>query len=380
IAAALTQIATDRAALDDARPGLEAEVVAARAALSRAETALAVLTPPDGDWQLLTLDLVAEDAGRVAVALDLPTPNAGWSVAYDVRLDEATDAITLDRLVTLSQQSGLAWTNAALRLSTARPDGQIAATPVGPTIPRIRDARPVLRSAEADVSLAPMVMAEAAPAFGGFVAQTDGPVLTYTLARGVDVPSGAGQVQIALPALELSAERYVAAAPRFDDTAYVMADLDNTSGEMLLPGEARLFRDARLIGTGRFPQIAAGDAATLGFGPERDIAVEVTFLDQQEGDRGIIRGRNTRQDRLRVTARNLGDTPHDLRLRYAVPVSQQEDLVIAVDMDPAPDARNVEDLPGVMEWALTLAPGATQDIAMTFDLRWPEDEVLDWRP
>lgn len=368
-----------RAVLNLARPALQRAVDEAAEALARTAAALAALNPPSETWSLASITIDVAEAGRMTLSQSLFDPLANWRVSYDAILDESAGVVTLNRAVDIAGGAE-AWVDTVVVLSTADLGGQTSSTDLGRSIARVVEDAALARSTDF-VMAEPMMELDVAlnEAFA-VMPNLDGPVVSYALAEPITLTPADEFVTVALGDITLDADIYIAATPRFDDVAYLMAELTNETGEPILPGPTRLFRDEALIGMIELPLLPAGDDGTLGFGPERSLALDVTFLDRQEGDRGIIRGQETRQERVRVTARNLGDMARDVRLRYAVPSSQQEDLEIRLDMDPAPTARDVEDKIGVMEWALDLAPRSTEEIALTFDLRWPEGQQLLWRP
>ncbi|MEO0678111.1 MAG: DUF4139 domain-containing protein [Pseudomonadota bacterium] len=375
ISTELVALAEETAALEAELPPLIRAVETADAVLERAAARLAALGAPEGrNWPLATLGVRLQDAGEVTVSHVFTDPGAGWSVSYDAALADAL--VTLDRVVEIRHGAGVAWVDADVTLSTAVPSGAMEAQPVFRDVARIGEEGPVLRSERMDLGGAVAEVA-AAPLFA--MAETDGPVVSYRLAEPVTVLLD-GQVSVALPPVAFAAERYLAAAPRFDSTAFHMAEITNATGEPILPGPVRLSRDGGFVGESFLPAIAAGAQGRLGFGPEPDVALTLSFLDQQEGDRGIIRGRQTRSDALRVTAENLGETEREVRLRYAVPTSQQEDLEIDVETSPQATEENVDDLLGVLEWQLTFGPTSAQTIALDFDISWPEGQTLLWTP
>ncbi len=378
IGAELTRIAAERAAIEARLPVLQEEIATAEAELARKQAALKALRPPDDNWALASMTIEMDGPGPLAVALETVVREAGWHMSYDARL--SGEAITLERNVSLFQGGTLPWVGASITLSTAQPSGQTEPSNVDRSIPRIFELqKDRMRSSPAPVMEA-AVAADAALGAAFVTADLDGPVVSYALLEPVSVLPGANGARVSLPALTLPADSYIAASPRYDSTAFHVSEAENQSGEPILPGPARFYRDGALVGEGFMPPLPAGDSATLGFGPDVSVALEIEFLDQQEGDRGLIRGQNTREDNIRLTARNLGDAPKEIRLRHAIPTSQQEDLDIRVEMVPEPDLRDAEDLLGVMEWRLTLAPGASEMIALGFDMRWPEDQMLEWWP
>lgn len=378
----LAKNAEARAALTAELPALRQDLSDAKADLARAVAALRGALAPDDSWALVTVSVEAAEAGPLTVRHAYVDVSAGWDVQYEARLGEAS--LVLSRSVGLRKGMGLPWVEAAVTLSSAQPSGQNAATPISRSIPRIFDPDVMVRTERSLAAPAPMMQADVMEmaAVGGALAKADfeGPFVRYTLPSPVTVLGGGARQLFALSALEFEVDRYLAAAPRFDDYAYVMAEFTNRSGEVLLPGALTIFREDVLVGDGFLPLIAQGQEHELGFGPELTVALDVQFLDQQSGDRGIIRGQSTREDAIRLSAENTGAEAQEVYLRYAVPTSQQEDLEVRVEMAPQPVVRDADDQLGVMEWILALEPGELQEIELSFDMRWPDGQVLDFRP
>jgi hypothetical protein len=69
-----------------------------------------------------------------------------------------------------------------------------------------------------------------------------------------------------------------------------------------------------------------------------------------------------------------------VRLIYALPFAEQEELEVDLDLSLAPDERDVDGARGVAAWNLTLAPGASRTIRMDVEFSWPEGQVLNWTP
>ena len=69
-----------------------------------------------------------------------------------------------------------------------------------------------------------------------------------------------------------------------------------------------------------------------------------------------------------------------MRLLYATPFAEQEDIEVDVAFSRAPDETDVDDLRGVAAWNLDLDPGETARIEMAVELTWPDEMVLNWRP
>ena len=381
---ALTEIAEAREApLSDLAEAQE-ELAKLEDDLERRMAALQALTPPNETWIEMVAEVVAE-GGPFSLTTEAFDPTSGWAMAYDVSLREDSFDLSITRNVRLSNNSPLTWTDARVQLSTAEPDLRPGVTEVRRSIARIGQPRRFSSAQALEESMmeAEVVVMEAARASDAapmlFDVDFGQAVVTYTLPQDLTIYAGR-DMTLALAPLAFDVDIYLAAAPRFDDTAYLMADATNVTGEPLLPGPATLRRGDAIVARGTFPAVAAGEDMTLGFGKDSEVALEFALLDAQTGDQGFIRSSNTRQDNIRLTATNLGAEEKAIRLRYAVPTSQQEDLEIDIAMSPQPTRRDIDDMLGVHEWELTLASGSDTDIALLFDFSWPEDQSLNWRP
>lgn len=63
-----------------------------------------------------------------------------------------------------------------------------------------------------------------------------------------------------------------------------------------------------------------------------------------------------------------------------VPVSGDAELVVAMQAEPPPTQRDVEDRPGVVAWRLTLAPGEERRIRFGFTVTAPRDRQIQGLP
>ena len=85
----------------------------------------------------------------------------------------------------------------------------------------------------------------------------------------------------------------------------------------------------------------------------------------------------SRQLVYKITVENLKDRPVDLDLMDHLPVSKTDKIDIKdVRVSPPPTATNVMDREGVLQWRLTVKPGARQEILMTFTVTHPKDISL----
>ncbi len=353
------------------------------ATLLEAERQFASLSPPAGRGGMMAISV--EVAAPVSASFEVAriVNDARWGVDYEFKLSYGDEPnLSVERKVVVTQTTGQAWSDIDLVLSTANPFSQSAPSSAGRNLAMIYKNEPVPQvsdsarmSLPAEVMFDEVVMIEepvvvAAPQF-------DGLSLNYIYPRKVSIDTSE-TAQLVLDSFALPVETNLLAIPRRDETAFVMAAITNDTSEPLLPGMASYYRDGAFIGREEFDLIPAGAEADLPFGAMEGIRLTYTALRQETGDSGIITTSNTREDMVEFTIENLTDKPQDIRALYALPYSQQEDLVLSTTIRPNPTETNVDNIRGLSEWLMTVPAGETQKVRLSTGLSWPKDYELDW--
>lgn len=356
-----------------------------QAELDRAKARLQALRLPDGDATALVLAL--QGRGQPAtIRITSVTGAAGWQPAYDVTLDRAAAQVTLAPGLLVHQSSGEDWSGVRLRLSTAQPLRQAGPSQLEPLFPQL-----IAPQAEAASSrMAGAAYDMAAPAFAapgaGLAAPApvaesaltgfQGQVVVYDYPTPVNLRDGADALRLPLDPVQIKAQVLAEAVPRRDDRAYLVADVTNSTGAVILPGEATFRVDGALVGRGALALTAAGDEMTLGFGPLNGLLLERLLPQEMQGDRGLLARVNERQETATLRLRNLTDQDWTVRVIDQVPVSTQKDLRIDWTAAPQPDQTDPKGKRGLLVWNRAVAAGQTDQISLTTTLRWPEGRQL----
>jgi uncharacterized protein (TIGR02231 family) len=380
-------IASDGTAARSAMRAAEAEARALRQgrddlafAVQTAAAALDRATPPNTAPASLTLNVSAAQAGPATLTLRYPTQQVNWAPVYNLFL-ENDKTLRVERGAYIAQYSAEDWVNVELTLSTVSPFAGSEPGMLWPLLRRIEDeeygkADPTLmRSQSAMSDAAPVLQA---PVMIEERAQADlsGIGVSYALPGKVTVRTQQDMVRIALGTVSFDAALSARAVPARNQTAFRLVQFENTSSEILLPGQAILYVDGQLIGETMLATLPPNAEADIFFGPIDGLRLTRTVLDRNEGDRGIITRSNEEQETVRIDIENLTDRAWDVSVRDAVPFSEQEDLVITWDARPQPDITAVDDRRGILEWQLALPSGASQTITLETNLRWPDGMVL----
>lgn len=356
-----------------------------RAELARARQVLAALQTEDEGAVQLSIAASAEAATEGVITLSYTHYDAGWVPTYDMRLNKAEGRLAIERGAMIRQGTGEDWSDVALTLSTVRPSAQIAPNEVfgwqrgliDPAVPLPRQSRQVEMSSLARegvmVADVPMMAPEAAEAVPSY----DGLTVSYSYPAPVSLANRAESLRITLGTVETEAEVTARAAPLYDGTGFLMAQISNDTGEVILPtAHMRLYLDGRYMGQNRLQAvIPAGAEADIAFGAIDGLRL-TRSVSRNEGERGMINRSTELSEEVRIEVENLTGQDWPVRLFDRVPYSEQEELEIRWSASPRPSIEGYDDREGVLMWEFDLKAGATQAVTLGYELEWPDGKLL----
>lgn len=362
----------------------------AKKALAQAEQDLRRLSPPEGNVTMLALSVETAAAGPVELTLDTLNFSAAWRADYDLNLTRGDDAsVAMERKVVMQQSTGELWSDVDLILSTANPFAQVDPTEPYPSQAYLQAQDKVgyvtSRAApqaeySASVRGDEMVSEEPVMAEIRATAVIDGLSVTYDYPQPVNLASGSGELILSLDDFTFDAREFNRAAPRFDKTAFLMAEFTNSTQEPLLPGQMSVSRDGVFVGRSALPLVPAGDKAEVSFGTLEGLRLDYKLLDNDTGDRGFLTSSSTRVQQMEFSVENLFATTEGVQTIFALPYAEQEDLSISITSRPSPDERDFDQKRGVSVWNLEVGPGEKKTVRVNVDMKWPEGQELFWRP
>jgi len=351
----------------------------------------------------VTVAVEALSEGTLELALDYVVLGAAWAPLYDARADLDTGTVELTYYGTVAQRTGEDWTNVKLALSTAQPA-------VGAQVPMLHPW--FLDSGWRRVETEGLGGDEFGGGFGGEFGEpepdvegdmlsrldegfqafyvTPGaaylarPALAEIEERGTSavfevkktetIPSDGEPHRTTIGIVKLDGKMRYTVLPKVQRTAYVEAEVTNTSELRLLSGDVHVFIGPDFVGEAFLKGVAPGEQFELSLGPEDRIKVErETLKDRTKVSewRNKVAVRNT----TRITVENYTGKPAAVVVRDQVPVSKDADA--KVKLMEATDKIKPDEATGELKWEFDLAPGAKKELTFEFEFSFPE-EAFDY--
>ncbi|WP_376796648.1 mucoidy inhibitor MuiA family protein [Thermogemmatispora sp.] len=370
----------------------------------------------DPDRLAVLVSVELPRAGELTLGLSYLVERAAWRPGYDARLSfgessqenggqENTLELTCIGLV--EQQSGEDWHEVALALSTARParatvlpelkpwyldtfqpvlSPYMSAPPMG--APSMMNSQPGRRQPWA---LLP-TSAGALPAPGSSAEEEEekattsqeevvepsaeieqrATALVYRCGHSINIPSDGSPHRTLVAQYRLPCRLEVMAIPALEEAAHLRATIENSSGGVLLKGQANIFVDSEYVGTTEIDLTAPGQTFHLFLGLDDAVRVRRKLIERTVEQVGLLQGSVRRITyAYRITVENFAQTERQVIIMDRLPLSRHERIKVRIaSLQPEPQERSkLEQL----TWRFTLPPGGTQQIEERFVVEHPRD-------
>ncbi len=320
------------------------------------------------------VEVVVEHPGPVEVALRYGVGGAGWSPAYNARLDPLTGQVELEVLGVVAQSTAEDWSNASIFLATADPFGRAA----------VRDLVPwtLGRSGGAGVFRALQVGAGVTTGIG----PVDPPARTRVLETRMDARvEDSGTLVLAIDGqrtirgdgspqrLPVGIQRLesviaLGTVPKVAPTVQRRAIVRVDGSVPLLPGPVSSFVQGDYVGSGQLRAVVPGEGLDLDFGTDERFRVSRQLVERTQTRVGK---KIARYDfRFRTTVANHGD--RDAVVAVADQLPRSEDVRIAVRaLDVSGGTPPGED--GLVQWSLPVPAGGDASVEIAFSVIVPDE-------
>ena len=362
------------------------------------------LAPSEATHMQVAIHVVAAAMLNGSIKVSYRIGEAGWQPFYDAKLALPAKGekakLEIIRRAEVIQNTGEAWDNVAMTLSTARPSGSTAAPDLsedpiqiaiaedlqrdekamggaGLAVPAIMAKKTVLGQLDElkdKLANAPAVQREAQVQIAGFNAN-------YVIQGRVSVDNTGTAKKVRIATDEFAAGLQAITVPRLDPNAYLTAAFTMKGDAPYLPGVVNLFRDGMFVGQGSLPQLSAGEETKLGFGVDDLIKVKRAEVKRNSGTEGIISTSNVQELAWDISVKNLHDVMIPVTVIDRKPFSTQTDITVEnlADMT-VPSAADFEKKRGVLAWNFDLEPKTEKDIKTGYKVTAPQAVHISMNP
>jgi uncharacterized protein (TIGR02231 family) len=343
----------------------------------------------------LLVKFYAKEATTSAIAINYIVPHAGWTPTYDIMADDANSPVKLYYKANIYQNSGVKWNNVKLSLSTGNPNEGVQAPVMNPWYLAFYVPQTYSNMAQAPASVyqskrgGDLVMGGSRTEKSQYIIDgatiqgntsmndyvsidNSGVNTTFDIDLPYTIPSDGKQYLAAIKRYELPATYRYYAVPKIDKDVFLQAKITNWEDINLLPGTTNIFYEGTYVGQGTIDPRNVKDTMNISLGRDKKIVVK-RIRDTKLRSVKMI-GTNVRETfAYTLTVRNTRKEPVTLVLQDQQPISNDNDIVVE-DRDVANAEYN--DITGLMNWNVTLAPNESKSINFGYTVKYPKGKTV----
>jgi uncharacterized protein (TIGR02231 family) len=337
----------------------------------------------NGSKGQLVLQVSSSAAVNGAVfAFSYLTSNASWTPFYDLRGESIATPLKIVYKANVVQNTGIDWKKVKLSLSTGIPTQNGTAPLLSAWFLRFGSPDDYSRNVAYQntvgrvESRAPMAAAQAGGANANdqnLATQSSNSLNTsFDIDIPYDVASNNKPHSVTLNTYNQPVNYKYYCVPKLDKDVFLLAEITGYEKLNLLPGEANMIFENTYVGKSVINPNATTDTLNLSMGRDKNIVVKREKVVEQNVAKTI--GNSKKQTfTYEITLRNNKKDAINLLLKDQYPVTT--DKTIEVELITASGATaNAET--GVLTWKLTLEPGVTQKIRISYSVKYPKDQSI----
>ncbi len=319
--------------------------------------------------------------GALSFKLSYLLAGIHWKPSYDARLDEKAGKVSLSYYGDVDQQTGEAWPDVDLSLSTAVPLLNAAVPVLDPWV--ITDRMPAMPNRQPNVALGgnfrdqnlnlSQSELDETPSDGSGFAQSDvqaqGLSVLFAIPQRVSIESSphARRVSIATRSFHFEPEYQV--VPKVSQQVFLRARFRNGSDLPLLAGPIRNYVDLDYTGTSQLSLVRPNEEASLNFGVDESIRVKRKEGSEQSSITGLMRDTRRREFSYEIEVSNFKNKPIQVVVWDHLPLVRNEAVNLQVKkIDPAVAEQNKNNL---LRWNLKLEPQQKKTITVAYTIEHP---------
>ena len=336
----------------------------------------------------LVLQVMNEQAGNVALNISYLTGNASWSPFYDLRADNTTGPMNMLYKAQVVQNTGVDWKNIKLRLSSGMPNQNNQMPELTPwfvylqQVERLQSlhgyvagvSAPASGEALADVTVVESYRKDKAASVSAYTTITENQMnVSFDIDIPYDIASNGKRHSVTMKEIQLPATYRHYAAPKIEESVFLMAEITDYSKYNLLRGEANIIFEGMYIGKTVIDPSQTADTLSLSMGRDKKISIEREKVIEKSGTK-FLSSRKEQIFTYDIIVRNNKKEAVLLSLEDQYPLSTDKE--IEVELLESSSAK-VNKETGILEWELNLKPGETKKLRLSYLVKYPKNRNLN---
>ena len=315
--------------------------------------------------------------------------SAGWTPLYDLRSEIADNNVNLNYKAQVYQNTGIDWNEVPLTISTNNPYQNKTKPELHPwyvdfyayqrndSYNRDKDQRAkpgIMKKAESMgyTSQAAPEEAELDAVYANNFVQVVDHVISaeFRIDLPYTIKSNNEQHMVLVKNVDIAADYRYYTVPKFDKSAYLVAELTKLDELQLVPAKANIYFDGTYMGETYLDPTSMEDTMHLSLGKDPNIIVKRTLLERESKER-VVGTKTVKSYAYAIEVKNLKSKSIDIIVQDQLPITTNPEIEIeATELSKG----TLKKRTGIIEWKISLKPKASKDIQFTYEVKYDKDK------
>ncbi len=366
-------------------------------ALRNHQTSENLNAPPTGPIHRITITLKAIDYAKGKLDISYLVSQAGWVPLYDLRTEITSGKVNLNYKAQVYQNTGVDWEGVRLNISTNNPYQNKTKPTLHPWYVDFYVYNNNTGRARGNGGSYRDGLKKKAESYGFNQPSSSSPVdseISYeeearladefvevvdhmiSAEFRIDLPytikSNNEQYMVLIKNVDLDANFKYYAVPKYDNAAYLVAELTKLDELQLVPAKANIFFDGSYLGETYLDPTTMDDTLQLSLGKDPNIIVKRTLLKKELKDK-VIGTKKERTFAYSIEVKNLKSKSIEIIIQDQLPITQNADIeIVALELSKG----KLDERTGIIEWSYTIKPKGKKDIIFKYKVKHDKDENL----
>jgi uncharacterized protein (TIGR02231 family) len=196
---------------------------------------------------------------------------------------------------------------------------------------------------------------------------------TFDIDIPYDIAPTGKQHSVTLKEYTIPARYKYYAVPKVDPDAFLMAEITDYEKLNLLPGEANIIFENMYVGKSFIDPNATSDTLNLSVGRDKKVIVKREKITDVAAGVKFLGNQKKQTFTYEIRVRNAKKEAVNLLLKDQFPVSTDKNMEVEL-LESSDAAVNAET--GVLTWKLTIEPGETKKVRLSYSVKYPKDKII----
>ncbi|MFA7419354.1 MAG: DUF4139 domain-containing protein [Melioribacteraceae bacterium] len=327
----------------------------------------------------VAVSISAKTAGTFDLDLSYILYDAGWVPTYNIRVDKINTPAQLNYIANVYQNSGFAWNDVEIVLSTRNPNRNNTKPELYPWYldffqpVALRELKGGVMKSAAMVSMAQDAAAPQVESMANYFESVETQLaVEFTPSMKYSIPTDNKQHSLAIKDYSVKANYEYYAVPKLDNNAFLVALLTDWNEFNLLPGEANIYFENSFVGKTNINPETTKDTLAVSLGRDENISVSREQLKDFTEDK-FLSSDIERTFAYEVKIKNNKKGSVKLTVEEQIPISQQEDIAVKL-IETSGGKYNQET--GELKWDVNIDAGKSITKKLVFSVRHPKDKQI----